>query len=62
MTLPAALHASVEELQALCDERRQLAKQKQLHHWLHGWLLVHVPLSFALLVLAIVHAVMSLRY
>jgi hypothetical protein len=29
---------------------------------LHGWQLVHVPLSIALLVLAAVHAVMALRY
>ena len=36
--------------------------QKRLQHWLHGWLLVHVPLSMALLLLALVHTVVSLRY
>jgi hypothetical protein len=55
-------HDVVDELRAICDERRQLAQQKRLHHWLHGWLLVHVPVSMALLVLAAVHAVVSLRY
>ena len=60
--VPPALHATLGELEAICDERRQLAEQKRLHHWLHGWLLVHVPLSMALLLLAVVHAVVSLRY
>jgi hypothetical protein len=60
--VPSALQATLGELEAICDERRQLAEQKRLHHWLHGWLLVHVPLSMALLLLAVVHAVMSLRY
>ena len=60
--VPPALHETLQELEAICDERRQLAEQKRLHHWLHGWLLVHVPLSMALLVLAVVHAVVSIRY
>jgi hypothetical protein len=29
---------------------------------LHSWLIVHVPLSFALMVLAVVHIVMALRF
>lgn len=60
--LPGGLHDTVAELEAIVEERRQLATQKRLHHWLHGWLLVHVPLSMALLLLAIVHAIMSVRY
>ena len=60
--LAPALHGTVNELEAICDERRELAAQKRLHHWLHGWLLVHVPLSMALLLLAVVHAVVALRY
>ncbi|HEU5197458.1 MAG TPA: hypothetical protein VFW70_22155 [Methylomirabilota bacterium] len=60
--LPAMLHPTVGELEATCDERRQLRDQKRLHHWLHGWLLVHVPLSLALLLLGAVHAVVALRY
>ena len=60
--LPAMLHSTVSELEASCEERRQLRDQKRLHHWLHGWLLVHVPLSMALLLLGAVHAVIALRY
>ena len=60
--LPPVLHQTVAELESICDERRQLADQKRLHHWLHGWLLVHVPLSLALLLLGAVHAVIALRY
>ena len=62
MELPAALGEVVGELQAICEERRQLAVQVHLHHWLHGWLLVHVPLSMALLLLSIIHAVVTIRY
>ncbi len=49
-------------LENLCDERRQLADQEHLHHWLHGWLLLHIPLSLLLLVLGAAHAVVSLYY
>lgn len=45
-----------------CDDRRLLDEQTHLHHWLHGWLLVHVPLSFALLVLTIWHGYITLLY
>ncbi len=60
--LPPDFGEVVDELQAICEERRQLAVQRRLHHWLHGWLLVHVPLSMALLLLSIVHAVIAVRY
>jgi hypothetical protein len=60
--LPPELHQQLEDLQLMVEERRQLLRQVRLHHLLHGWLLVHVPLSFALLVLAAVHAVAALRY
>lgn len=46
----------------LNDIRTFLAQQKRLHHVLHGRLLVHVPLSTALLLLSITHAVVALRY
>lgn len=60
--LPVAAHQVVQDLEQICDERRQLALQTRLHHWLHGWLYVHVPLSLAFLVLTLIHAVVSLRY
>jgi hypothetical protein len=33
-----------------------------MHAWLHGWLLAHVPLSVALVLLAVIHIVTALRY
>ena len=60
--LPPALHDTVKDLEDICEEERQLNRQARLHYWLHGWLLLHVPLSFALLLLGAVHAVMALRY
>ena len=33
-----------------------------LRRWLHAWLLFHVPISLALLVLVAVHAIAALRY
>lgn len=60
--LPPALHETVEDLENICEEERQLNRQVRMHRWLHGWLLVHIPLSLALLVLGAVHAVMALRY
>jgi hypothetical protein len=60
--VPPALHPVVEELEAMCEERRQLRLQVRLHYLLHGWLLAHVPLSLGLLLLSAVHAVVALRY
>ena len=60
--LPVAAHEVLEDVETICEERRQLAVQRSMHHWLHGWLYVHVPLSFAFLLLILVHAVVSLRY
>jgi hypothetical protein len=60
--LPAAAHVSLGDLEDICDEARQLTRQERLHHWLHGWLLLHIPLSLALILLGAVHAVMALRY
>lgn len=60
--LPAAAHATLTDLEDICDEARQLTRQELLHRWLHGWLLVHIPLSLALILLGAVHAVMALRY
>lgn len=55
-------HKMLKQLQDLCDERRLLAVQDRIHHWLHAWLLIHVPLSIALLVLGVAHVGMSLYY
>ena len=55
--LPRTLHPSVDDLENICEEKRQLDQQSRLHKVLHGWLLVHIPLSYALLLLGAVHAV-----
>jgi len=60
--LPDDLRPAIDRLQHLVDERRQLHHQRQLHHWLHGWLLMHVPLSYLLVVLGTVHAVVAFRF
>src|SRR5262249_12556083 len=58
----ATVRPQLEQLKHLCEERRQLGEQERLHHWLHGWLILHVPLSIALLILGITHALMALYF
>ncbi|HEX4568049.1 MAG TPA: hypothetical protein VH138_15545 [Vicinamibacterales bacterium] len=53
---------AIADLENICEEVRQLRRQVTIHGLLHGWLLVHVPLSFALMALAVVHIVMALKY
>jgi hypothetical protein len=60
--LPVHVHPILKDLESICEEEDQLERQRRIHLWLHGWLLVHVPLSVALLVLGAVHAVIALRY
>ncbi len=45
-----------DEIQLWCDDRRLMDLQVRMHHWMHGWLLIHVPVSFALLVFTFWHA------
>ena len=59
---PPRLHDAVDELAALCARRRELLRQRRMMIVLYAWLLVHVPASWALLLLAIVHAVVALRW
>jgi hypothetical protein len=60
--VPPSAHTTIADLEGICDEARQLSLQERMHRWLHGWLLVHIPLSLALILLGAVHAVMALRY
>lgn len=62
LLLPPNLHASVSDLENICEEKRELDQQTRYHRILHVWLLVHIPASYALLLLGAVHAVMALRY
>jgi hypothetical protein len=60
--LPAAASAVLADLRDICDEARQLTRQERLHRWMHGWLLLHIPLSLGLILLGAIHAVTALRY
>jgi hypothetical protein len=60
--LPERLATGLNEVQSICEEKRQLDRQRILHHLLHGWLMVHVPLSYALVLLGAIHALVALRY
>ena len=60
--LAPPVHGVLDDLENICVEEQQLSRQIRIYRWLHAWLLVHVPLSIALLVLGAVHAVMALRY
>jgi hypothetical protein len=58
----ASVHPVLNDLENICEEEYQLSRQVRIYRWLHAWLLVHVPLSIALLALGAIHAVMALRY
>ena len=60
--LPSAARPVLDDLQDICDEARQLTRQERLHRWMHGWLLLHIPLSLGLILLGAIHAVTALRY
>ena len=62
LRVPEAYRQRVEEIQGWCDERRMLDLQLKLHHWLHGWLFIHVPVSFLLILLTGWHAWVALFY
>jgi hypothetical protein len=55
-------HDAIDILENLCDQRRQLDRQKRMHFWLHNWLIVHLPLSVALVILMGVHIWVALKY
>jgi hypothetical protein len=60
--LAPTTHGVLDDLENICEEEQQLSRQIRIYRWLHAWLLVHVPLSIALLVLGAIHAVVALRY
>jgi len=60
--LPELAHETLGDLEDICNEARQLLRQEQLHRWLHGWLLLHIPISLAVIVLGAVHAVAALKW
>jgi hypothetical protein len=52
----------VDEIKQYCTDHRQMAQQERFHHWLHGWLIIHVPVSFILLVWTIWHIFITFSY
>ena len=60
--VPPSLAGKFDDLENICEEKRELERQRRLHNILHGWLLFHIPASYALILLGAVHAVMALRY
>lgn len=59
---PQDLWPRLNDLENICEEKRELDQQRRLHRILHGWLLFHIPTSYALLLLGAFHAVIALRY
>jgi hypothetical protein len=60
--VPPSLETTLADLENIYEETRQLEMQTRLHKALHLWLFVHVPVSYTLLILAAIHAVVALRY
>ena len=60
LRLAPAYHDRADLLAGWCEERRQMELQARYHRWLHGWLFVHVPASFLLIILTGWHAVVAL--
>ncbi len=59
---PQSAWEPITALEEVVEEKRQLDYQLHLHHLLHSWLLCHLPLSAALLLLGFIHAVVALHY
>ena len=62
MQSPPSIHGALCDLENICEEERHLTRQRKIYYWLHGWLLIHVPLSITLLVLGGIHALVAIRY
>jgi len=60
--MPREIVTAVNQLEEICQEKRDLDRQTIFHRILHGWLLVHVPLSALVIVLGAIHALMALHY
>lgn len=62
LMLPPNLHSAIDDLENICEEKHELDQQTRYHRILHGWLLVHIPFSYAVLLLGAIHAVTALKY
>jgi hypothetical protein len=62
LSVAARWRPRLEELRGWCELRRFTDVQTSLHHWLHGWLFLHVPASLALLLWTLWHAWVAIGY
>ena len=52
----------VDDMEAMCDQRRQFDTQRTVHRWLHAWLPFHIGFSVAVSVLLAAHVWTALKY
>lgn len=60
--LPLEAHAGLAKLENLADLRRQWDEHARLNSLLHGWLLFHAPVSVAMTIFMIFHAIKAMKY
>ncbi len=62
LRLPEEMRAMAVECELWCDERRRMDQQTHLYHWLHGWLIFHIPASLLLIVWTAWHAIVAVFF
>ncbi len=60
--LPQEAHGGLAKLETLADLRRQWDEHGRLNAILHGWLLFHAPVSVAMTIFMIFHAIKAMKY
>ena len=60
--IPEIARPTLDRLRELTDYRREWDAQARVQFWLHNWLVLHLPLSVAMTVLMVLHAVRALKY
>lgn len=52
----------IDDMEAMCDQRRQFDAQQTVHRWMHSWIPLHIGLSVAVTVLLAAHVWTALKY
>jgi hypothetical protein len=60
--LPEELHPRVERLGRICEDYRTLRLREKIQRRVDAWMIAHVPLTVALVIVVVVHGVYALRY
>jgi len=60
--LVAHTRQAVAAIEQLCNQRRWLVRQRWWSRIMLGWLVIHVPLSYALIALMLLHAIVASRF